>query len=344
MIEMQKTIISSAPGKIILFGEHAVVYDKLGIACTISKRCTVRVSPIQENLLIFDAKDINIKQTLDEEKLFSFYEKINTLKKEKKFKELRRATIEKNMPASIFVIASILKQYGFTGFKIEGRSEIPKNLGSSSAAFSSTALAVLKFLGQEPSKKEISGFAYLGDVIAHGGTPSGIDSTVVTYGGYITYRKSKGIRPLNINFKIPLLIVNSGKEAETNKTVSYIREQRKKNPDFVNPVMEALDNITKKALNILQSHDFQNLGKLMTEYYRELRKLDISTPELDKITKLAIENNALGAKPTGGWGGGCSLVLAQDEEQLLILKKKFQEAGFDSFKAEIGDEGVKQIN
>lgn len=341
---MQKTITASAPGKIILFGEHAVVYDKLGIACTINKRCTVKVSPIQENLLIFDAQDINIQQTLNKEELFSFYEKVNNLKEEKRFKELRGATIEKNMPASIFVIASILKKYGFVGFKIEGQSEIPKNLGSSSAAFSSTALAVLKFLGQKPSKKEISGFAYLGDVIAHGGTPSGIDNTVVTYGGYITYRKSEGIKPLNIDFKIPLLIVNSGKKAETAKTVSYIREQREKNPDFVNPVMDALDNITKKALNTLKNHDLKNLGKLMIEYYRELKKLDISTPELDKIIDIAIKNNALGVKPTGGWGGGCSLVLAQNEEQLLILKEKFKKAGFDSFKAEIGDEGVKQIN
>ena len=133
---MQKTITASAPGKIILFGEHAVVYDKLGIACTINKRCTVKVSPIQENLLIFDAQDINIQQTLNKEELFSFYEKVNNLKEEKRFKELRGATIEKNMPASIFVIASILKKYGFVGFKIEGQSEIPKNLANSASDWS----------------------------------------------------------------------------------------------------------------------------------------------------------------------------------------------------------------
>lgn len=341
---MQKTIIASAPGKIILFGEHAVVYDKLGIACTIDKRCTVKISPIQENLLFFNAKDINIQQTLNQKELFSFYEEVNNLKEEKKFEELRKATIEKNMPASIFVIASILKKYGFTGFKIEGESEIPKNLGSSSAAFSATALAVLKFLKQNPDKKEISDFAYLGDVIAHGGTPSGIDSAVVTYGGYITYKKSDGITPLKIDFKIPLLIVNSSKRAETAKTVSYVREQMEKNPDIVNPIMDTLDNISKKALNELRNHNFENLGKLMTEYYKELRKLDISTPELDKIIEIACWNNALGAKPTGGWGGGCCLVLAQNGKQLLNLKEKYRQAGFDSFEAKIGDEGVKQIN
>ncbi len=334
-------ITASAPGKVILFGEHAVVYDKIGIACAVNKKFLAKVSPIKENLLIFVAKDLGVEHSLTQKQLFAFWEKVDDLKNNKKFEEIREIWQKDRLPPSLFVIASILKKYGFSGMKIEGESEIPKNLGSSSAAFAATSLALLTFLEQSPSKQEVSDWAYLGDVLAHGGTPSGIDNSVVTYGGYIKYKKSEGIQQLSIDFEIPLLIVDSGKKAETGKTVPYIREQLKKNPDLVNPILNSLNKISEQALIALQSHDLQEIGRLMTEYYTTLKKLNISTPELDNIIKIALENKALGAKPTGGWGGGCCLVLAKNQKDINILKKKFKEAGFDSFQAEIGVSGVK---
>lgn len=337
-------ITASAPGKVILFGEHAVVYDKLGIACTINKKCTVKISPIEQNIIIFDAKDLGFKKSFTEKELFDLFEKVKKLKDESDFEAIRKIYQKYKFPPSLFVVATILKKYGFTGMKIESNSEVPKNLGSSSAAFAATSLAVLKFLKKDPSKKEVSNLAYLGDVLAHGGTPSGIDNSVVTYGGYIKYKKSEGITPLDIDFKIPLLIVDSKKETRTGEMVSYIRKQREKNPEFVNTILDSLNSISERALESLNSQDFENLGKLMFEYYQELKKLDISTPELDKIIDVALENKALGAKPTGGWGGGCCLILARNEKQLLNLKEKFKQAGLDSFKVEIGNEGVKQIN
>ena len=336
-------IIASAPGKIILFGEHAVVYDKVGIACTVNKRFLVKVSPIKENLIIFNAKDLKVKHSLTKEELFAFFERVNDLKNNARFEEIGEIWQKDRLPPSLFVIASILKKYGFIGMKIEGESEIPKNLGSSSAAFAATSLGVLKCLGRNPSKKEISDFAYQGDVLAHGGTPSGIDNTIVTYGGYLKYKKSKGIEPLDINFKIPLLIVDSGTEARTGETVSYIRKQREKNPKFVNSILDSLNSISEKALESLSSHDLENLGKLMFEYYQELKKLDISTPKLDKIIDIALKNKALGAKPTGGWGGGCCLVLAKTQKEIVNLMKKFKENGFKSFQSKTGVEGVKII-
>lgn len=336
-------IITSAPGKVILFGEHAVVYDKLGIACTINKWCTVKVSPIRQNIIIFDAKSLGFKKSFSEKELFNLFEKVKNLKDKSDFGAIKEIYQKYKFPPSLFVVVSILKKYGFTGMKIEGDSEVPKNLCSSSAAFAATSLAVLKFLKKDPSKKEISALAYLGDVLAHGGTPSGIDNSVVTYGGYIKYKKSEGITPLDIDFKIPLLIVDSGKKARTGETVSYIRKQREENPEFVNTILDSLNSISERALESLNPRDFENLGKLMFEYYQELKKLDISTPELDKIIDVALESKALGAKPTGGWGGGCCLVLAKNQKELNMLKKQFKEARFSSFKAEIGIGGVRLI-
>lgn len=336
-------IITSAPGKIILFGEHAVVYDKLGIACAIGERCSVKISPYKKEGVFIESKNLNLNKFTGKEELFNLSKLLTGLKNQKKFNQIREIYKKDKLVPSFFVIGNIFQKYDFAKIKIEIKSEIPKNLGSSSSVFAAISLAVLNFLGKTPSKKEISDFAHRGDVITHGGTPSGIDNSTVVYGGFLKYKKSIGIEPLNIDFKIPILIVDSKKEAKTEETVSYIREQKKKNSKFVNSVLNHLEIISENALESLKSKNIKNLGKLMFDYYQELKKLNISTPELDKIIDIARKNKTLGAKPTGGWGGGCCLVLAESQKEIINLKRKFEENGFKSFQTEIGAEGVKVI-
>jgi len=333
----------SAPGKIILFGEHAVVYDKLGIACAIGKRCLVKVSPQKRDGVFIKSKNLNLSKFMGKEKLFNFLKLLTDLKNQKKLNQIKEIYKKDKLAPSFFVIGNIFQKYGFKSLKIEINSEIPKNLGSSSALFSALSFGVLKFFKKNPTKKEVSDFAFEGDIIAHGGTPSGIDNAIVTFGGYLEYKKSKGIKPLNIDFKIPLLIVDSQREAKTEETVSYIRKEREEKKRFVDSILGNLDIISKKALKSLKLKNLENLGQLMFLYYQELRKLKISTPELDKIIEISQKNGALGAKPTGGWGGGCCLVLAENQKEITNLERKFDENGFESFQTEIGVEGVHPV-
>lgn len=334
---------TSSPGKIILFGEHAVVYDKLGIACSIDKRCNVKFSPSDKGFVLINSKNLNISRSLKEKELFDLYKEINVLIKEKNFDKIKEIYKNNELIPSFFVLSSIFQKYGFKGLDIEINSQVPKNLGSSSSVFSAISLGALNYLTKDFSKKDISDFAYNGDVIAHGGTPSGIDNNAVTFGGYVKYKKSEGVKPLTIDFEIPLLIVDSDKKVKTSEMVSFVRKQREENPQFVNSVLNSLDNISKKALDVLISRNLDDLGVLMTQYYKELKKLDISIPELDKIAEIALENNALGVKPTGAWGGGCCLILTKDKENILNLKNVFSNNGFKSFQAKIGVKGVEII-
>ena len=337
-------ITASAPGKVILFGEHAVVYDKLGIACSFNKTCQVNVSILDQDSIFIECKKLNLNKSMQEKDLFLFLDRINSLIEKKDFKELGEVLRKDNLSPSFFVVANILNKYGFRGLKIDVNSNIHKNLGSSSAVFSALALSVVTALGKNISKEEISNFSYLGDIIAHGGTPSGIDNNIVTYGGYLQYQKSKGIKVLDIDFKIPLLIVDSGEDAKTGEMVSYVRDKIKESPESINVILESLDVLSKKALIGLKNKDLYFLGELMNSYYQELRKLDISTEKLDQIIKIALDNNALGSKPTGGWGGGSCLVLVKKEEDLKELMSIFKEEGFNSFVGKIGVEGVKIIS
>jgi len=334
-------IETSAPGKVILFGEHAVVYDKIGIAASIGKRCFVTVTSNEENKVNLEIKNLYLKKSLTENEFFKLFDIVDELKKNKKFDEIKEIQKNEKLSAPFFVIASLMKKYGFKPVKITDDSEIPKNLGSGSSAFSAIALAVSKFLGKNLSKKEISDFAYEGDVVAHGGTPSGIDNSIVTYGGYIKYRKSEGIDPLNINFELPLIFVDSGESAKTGETVPYVRSQKEENQKFVNQILERLEEISIQSLDALKEQNLKLMGELMLEYYLELKKLNISTQKLDRIIEIAIKNKALGAKPTGGWGGGCCIVLAKGKKQADDLIKIYKNNGFNSFQSKIGVEGVK---
>lgn len=334
---------ASAPGKVILFGEHAVVYDKLGIAASVDLNCFIEVSTNNENKVTYEIKKIGMKKSMTKEELFELYETVERLKGEERFDEIKELQKKEKLNAALFLISSLMKKYGFVPADVVGDSGVPKNLGSSSSAFSATAMAVSKFLGKDLSKEEICNLAYQGDVVAHGGTPSGIDNSIVTYGGYIQYRKSKGIKPLDIKFKLPIIFVDSGQPSRTGETVPYIRDQRNENKEFVDQVLDNLDKISIQALDALKEKRLELIGKLMLEYYSELKKLNISTEKLDGIVEIAIKNQALGAKPTGGWGGGCCLVLAKDQEHANELVKVYKENGFNSFQTKIGVEGVREI-
>jgi mevalonate kinase len=338
-----KNVRTSAPGKVILFGEHAVVYDKLGIATSVDLNCNIEAIENNEDNVSLEIKNLGLKKFFTKEELFELFDLADKLKREKKFDELKYLQTKEKLNSPFFVIGSLMKKYGFMPVKLISVSEVPKNLGSSSSAFSAIALAVSKFLGEELTKKEISDLAYDGDVIAHGGTPSGIDNSIVTYGGYIQYKKSEGVKPLDINFKLPIIFVDSGQPSKTGETVPYIRDQRNSNKEFVDNILDRLDKISIQSLGALKEQNLGLFGELMYEYYLELKKLDISTEKLDEIIEIAIKNKALGAKPTGGWGGGCCIVLVKDQEQAKKLMEVYKQNGFNSFQTKIGVEGVREI-
>lgn len=336
-------ITSSAPGKVILFGEHAVVYDKLSIAAAIDRRVLVEVNHGDKGIKIF-SKNFKSEKTLSKEKLSGLLGKFRKLKEENNFDRIKKIG-EKDVLSPLFiVIANILEKYGFKSLDLTIKSDVPKNLGSSSAVFVASALAVSKFLDRDLPAKEISKFAYQGDIIAHGGTPSGIDNNVVTYGGFIQYKKSEEVKSLDIDFELPLVIIDSGEPTKTSETVPAVRKLKEKNPEFVNLVLDKLGEISYFGIEALKSKNLGKIGRLMTNYYVELKKLRISTPKLDQIIDIALENKALGAKPTGGWGGGCCVVLAKNQKEISDLIKIFKKNNFNAFETKIGFGGVKLIS
>lgn len=325
---------TSAPGKVILFGEHAVVYDRLGIAGAIDQRAVAEVTPHDKKTIILDLPAFSLKEEVTIPDIIAFSEKVQELKETGKFDQLKLLS---KMPTSP-IKATIGKLRPTKGFVIRLNCQLPKGTGSGSAIFSSTAAAVLLNEGKRLDTKKIIEASYEGDVVAHGGLPSGIDNNTVTHGRYLQFKKSKGPSPLSINAELPLVIVDSGMPANTGEMILKVRKQLESTPYEIERYMDQINLISLEAISALEEGNIQHIGKLINRNHYYLQKLGVSTPLLDQLVHFAIENGALGAKLTGAGGGGSIIALSKDPEKLAEL---YRSKGFKAFATKVGAEGVR---
>lgn len=333
-------VMVSSSGKIILLGEHAVVYDKLGISAAAGKYTNISINSSNDDSIFIKSNNLGLKDKKNKDEIFKLTEQIDKLREEGKINEIKDMAKRDKLLPSFLVIGKIMMKYGFRPCSIEIRSEVPKNLGSSASVFNGIAKGLSEFLGLNLDKEKIGCFANEGDKVVHG-TPSGIDAYTIAYGGWNIFKKSEGIKSLDNDLKISLIIVDSGEPARTGEMVASIRKQKEENPSLVDAIMNKLDIISRNGLDSLKSHDLKSIGISMIKYYHELKKLNISIPKLDEIVEIAIKNNLLGAKPTGGWGGGSCIVLAKDEKQVSEIINIYKTNGFNAFAVKLGVECAK---
>ncbi|MDE1869821.1 MAG: mevalonate kinase [Candidatus Micrarchaeota archaeon] len=331
---------SFTPCKVILFGEHAVPYDKRGVAAAIGEGTYIDAHRKGEGLGIlmpFEPKSVSISKTDLFEKLAEFRKNYET----KNFEALKSMSFVDSIQV---VAGETMQRLGFENLEISvDFKEGIKGIGRSASIYSGIVTAIYAELGSSLTKNEVNEIAYLGDVIAHGGMPSGIDTSTVTFGGYLSYKKSEGPRPLTIDYTIPLLVVDSGEPSRTKDAVSFVKELRNKEPKRINEILDNIDLLSEEAITLLRKSDLQGIGTLAKENNSLLRALGVSTPRLDEIIQIANGNGALGAKITGAGMGGCAIVISSDSSESEKLKKRFLDKGFRAILTTLGVEGSRII-
>ncbi|MDE1847399.1 MAG: mevalonate kinase [Candidatus Micrarchaeota archaeon] len=326
----------SAPCKIILFGEHAVVYDKLGIAAAIDEKTFVEVSEGDEGIeIVWRGESLRISET-------ELFNKLNLFRQFYKNRDFEKLQSFSYYDSLIVVIAECMSRFGYRNLKIEiNFDKLLKGIGRSSSVYVAMSLAISNFLGHNLSVEETSEIAYLGDIIVHAGTPSGIDTNTVTMGGYLSYRKSTGINKLKIGYKLPLIVVDSGESSQTGTTIKLVKRLKEEKPKYTDQILNEIDLISSGIVESLQNQNLEQIGKLMYRNHELLRKLGVSTDRLDSIVKIGMENGALGGKLTAGGGGGCAIILTRNEQEALNLVGKFNELGYNALYTLIGVEGAR---
>jgi mevalonate kinase len=321
-------VIASAPAKIILFGEHFVVYGEPAIVLAIDKRAYAKAELREDKKLFLRSLNLNIA---------GFFENGNFRVETGNQKEARM----KLEPLKC-AVEKVLESSGEkVGLNIEVNSTVPvaAGLGSSAAVAAAVAAAVGALLNVKMSKEDVFRIAYEAEKIMHG-TPSGVDPAIATFGGTLLFQIDTGFKPLDVKADIPLVIGNTGVERSTRSQVAKVRGLRDRYPQIVEPMMRAAREIVLRAIEALKEGDLETLGELMNINHALLYGLGVSDESLEWLINAARKAGALGAKLTGAGGGGCMIALANRDRVENVLEA-VQRAGGNAFIARKTDEGVR---
>ena len=306
---------ASAPGKVILFGEHFVVYGVKAILCSINKRVTVTAEKTSERKISINSK-IG-KLDLEPDKSIS----------------------EINSPLKPFYyLANKAVENKDTGIHIQIDSEIPlgAGLGSSSACCVAGAAAIFKLFG-DISKEEILKLAIEAERTIFENT-SGADCTVCTYGGIMEYDKKKGFKKIEYEPNFQLVIINSNIKHSTQSMVSKVKEFENKNKEEFSRLSNLESELVEDVLKLVKENKIQEIGVKMNQNQKYLENIGISNNELTKMVKTGQESS-FGAKITGSGGGGCIFALT-NESNLQNILKKFKDKNYECFSTKIDFKGV----
>lgn len=281
--------------KIILIGEHAVVYGTRAIAIPFFKtRCKASVRDSDEVKIVSGVYSGLLENAP------SSMESIVSL--------IRELTRNLNLPKLEYII----------------ESEIPisSGMGSSAAVASSIVEAVYDYLDLDLSDSSRFEWIQFSERIAHG-NPSGIDALTTTHDDALLFQKGYGAVKFPSKLNAYLVVGQTGEPGNTKEAVSAVK--RKVTEENKEHVINEIGVTVEECFEEYQNGNVEAVGKTLTKVQKKLKELDVSTPIIDEMVDLALESGALGAKLTGGGRGGCVIALARNNEDANKLKKAWED-------------------
>ena len=288
------TSIAKAPGKIILFGEHFVVYENRAILGAIDKYATVTSEKTNTD-------NILISSSLGQ----------SSIKKDEEV-----SSVEKKFRPFFYIAKQLISKNGFDkGISIKIESEIPigAGLGSSSACCVAAAASISNLFGNT-NEKEILELSIQAEKTIFPNS-SGADCTVSVHGGIIEYQKEKGFSKIDTKNKFNFLIIDSEQIHATDKVVERVKKFKNENTNVFTELCSEEERLITKALESMENNDLKTIGKCMAQNQIFLEQIGVSNDELLSIIE-EIEMITFGAKITGAGGGGCIIALTQKDDDL----------------------------
>lgn len=271
----------NAFGKVILCGEHAVVYGTPAIAAGIHLGATAQVvtnnTGAQSSFVLERMGRVTVGDGTDVARAFE----------------------------------ALLKQFGETrSLHVEASTELPAaaGLGCSAALGVAISRAIAAFRGETLSPAQATEFAMAWERVFHG-NPSGVDAAVAARGGCIQFVRGVGLEEIKLAAPLTLAIAHTGVASSTRVMVEGVSKLREKHPEQTNAIFDQIGVLSRRARHALEHGDLRALGEVMRENQGHLESLRVSSPEIDSLCKIARTHGALGEKLTGAGGGGCVVAL-----------------------------------
>lgn len=338
--------------KVILFGEHSVVYGYPAVAlplrnlcmrATVSNECTFNFELDKSFELKSKTTSLNSHSSLNSSNLHSSLNSSNSLSVETSietniddnivFSALGFTGLLRNIPPRFSSIRTAIHcALDFAGWDGERlyvltESDFPpeRGLGSSAASAGAIIRAILDYYGIDANQSQLFSLTQKAERVAHGRL-SGLDAVATS--SLLPVKYCNGLFDyMNINMRAWIVLADSGLKGMTRVTVEDLRKKRDENPTFVNSLLQELGDIALSAEDDLLHGSSENVGIKMIRAHRILDKLGISTPLLNDLVDAAYSNGALGAKLTGGGGGGCVIAIADSEDCAYKVSDAFKSAG-----------------
>lgn len=291
---------SSAPGKIILFGEHAVVYGRPALAVPVTQvHVDVEASDSSRPGIWIDAPDVNL------------HAELNTLPSDHPL-----ASVIHN-----FLFLARLSPFPNLEIKITSTIPVASGLGSGAAVTVALTRALAAHCNFPMTEETINTFAYEIEKLYHG-TPSGIDNTVVTYARPVYFIKGQPIETLKVGDPFTIVIGDTGISAPTKESVGDVRKLWEADQAKWNKIFDEVGKIARKAKWMIEQGQ-EGLGELMNQNHRLLQEMTVSSSELDQFVSAANKAGALGAKMSGGGRGGNMIALVTPELAETVSRSLF---------------------
>jgi len=289
---------ASAVGKIILFGEHAVVYGRPAIAVPVSDvRATVTVESAERGAgITVVARDIGRtirmgEAAADEPLTFTVRNTLTCL-----------ACDERALDLNVTITSTI---------------PVAGGLGSGAAVAVALIRALCAHLGRPLDAAQVSALAYRTEMLFHG-TPSGIDNTVIAYEQPVYFKKGYPIETFAVRTPFWLVVGDTGRPGLTKESVADVRAAWQRNPTHYNALFDTIGHLADRARQAIEAGEIALLGPLMSENQACLRELDVSSPELERLIAAALAAGAAGAKLSGGGRGGNMIALVTPERAARV--------------------------
>ncbi|KAG0172446.1 hypothetical protein DFQ28_005074 [Apophysomyces sp. BC1034] len=369
--EIPKRVLISAPGKVILFGEHAVVYQKHAIAASLGLRsylyletrddaeCHLKLPdvnvdrrwPISDLPLGFDHGDSDGGQPLD------MPEELKT-----RLMTLMGPTTgiaqEQAILAFLYLFV-VLAPKSPKGFTICTRSFLPVGAGLGSSASYSVVIAtslLIQFghisaadVRTTASLETINRFAFKAEQVIHG-NPSGVDNAVATFGGAKTFVKGQGFSTLEGFQPLRLLLTNTKVPRSTSALVAGVGEKKAKYPEVIDPIMDAIDQVSLRCREAFQRHKGESMPPALMDELEDLVNINhcllgalgVSHTSLEKVRNITAAHG-MKTKLTGAGGGGCAVTVIRDnvpQDSINEVVDLLGAEGFDCYQTSVGGVGV----